>query len=484
MHLEFATNIPRQVSHPQQETALYIPFQHRHFPDVLVQYIREYSNRDSLRRMVGAELRISSIHSYHQQINPSLVQSYFNCRHTMAPLLHPEYYNQNQHNLIGKHLRVVIGCAMSLRYCIKSPFFYLPPDAQVNQASYYIGRCNDLVEELMLLDNPPLSLPLLLLTLSSTHIMFQNARKSWLLLATARAYLQQYMNDYIDALKDKDGPSNPELETYKFALHLCEKSDEQISYIVGNRPAQKSFDMDNMLLMPKPVLGDNALQHAVVKQSYLFEHIRRRCNSRIASSVQFTDSIRTLDWNTLRQINSDFTAWYIGLPPEFKIGDKPFAIIKMDIPQDFDASVASLLLTYYGEWVSVYGNTLGADFKSYSPVDEATLAELTNITFLAAMSVTKVTEFLSRVEMCKIEFHWLLFASEPLLHLAKSMDAYFANEARQALQKTLLILKKILKDNLFSPIFHNLPMEGDCIALGQKLVERISHLFSSYGIDF
>jgi hypothetical protein len=242
--------------------------------------------------------------------------------------------------------------------------------------------------------------------------------------------------------------------------------------------------MDDMLLMPKPVLGDNALQHAIIKQSYLFERIRRRCNARIASSVQFTDSIRTLDWNTLRQINSDFTAWYIGLPSEFKIGDKPFDFIKMDIPQDFDSSIASLLLTYYGEWVSVYGNTLGAEIKSYSPVDEATLAELTNITFLAAMSVVKVAEFLSRVEMCKIEFYWLLFASEPLLHLAKSTDTYFANEARQALQKTLVILKTLLKDNLFSPIFHNLPLEGDRIALGQKLVERISHLFSSYGIDF
>lgn len=180
---------------------------------------------------------------------------------------------------------------MSLRYCIKSPSFYLPPDAQVNQALYYVSRCHDLVEESMLLNNPPLSLPLLLLTFSSTHIMFQNVRKSWLLVITARSYLQQYMDDHIDALKDIDNPTNPEVETYKFALLLCEKLDEQTSYILGNRPAQRIADMDDILLIPKSVSGDDALQHAVLKESYLFECIRRRCHSRIASRVQFTDSI-------------------------------------------------------------------------------------------------------------------------------------------------------------------------------------------------
>lgn len=156
----------------------------------------------------------------------------------------------------------------------------------------------------------------------------------------------------------------------------------------------------------------------------------------------------------------------------------------MDIPQDLDANIASLLLTYYVEWVLVYGNTVGAELKFDSPVDEATLAELTNITFLAAMSVVKFTEFLSRLEMCKINFYWLLFASEPLLHLAESTDAYLANEARQALQKTLVIFKTLLKDKLFSPNFHNLQLEGNRIVLGQGLVERISHLSLHMVLNF
>ncbi|KAI8583041.1 hypothetical protein K450DRAFT_277534 [Umbelopsis ramanniana AG] len=484
LHLEFSTNVPRHFLHPQQEESLYIPFRHRRFPNLLVQYVREYSDRKTLRRMVDAELRMSSITSFHQQITPSLVQSYFNCRHTKTPLLHPEYYNQNQHNSIGHHLRLMIGCSMSLRYCIKYPFFYLPRNLQASQASYYIDRCNDLVEELMLLDHPPLTLPLLLLTLSSTYMMFQNARRSWLLIATARAYLQQHMNDFMDALMDKDGPSNPELETYKLALHLCEKLDQNISYIVENRPAQKIVNMDDMLLMPKPVLGENTLQHTILKQAFLFEIIRRRCNSRIASSIQLTNSIRTLSWSTLRQINSDFTAWYTELPPELKIGDNPFDIVKMDIPEDMDPSIAPLLMIYYSEWISVYGNTLNPEMNSDISMDEATSVESTHITFLAAMAVVKINEFLSRVEICKIEFYWLLFASEPLLHLAKSTDAYFANEARQALQKTLIILKTLLKNNLFSPVLYNLPMDGDHIAIGERLVERISNLFSSYGIEF
>ncbi|KAG2188469.1 hypothetical protein INT44_001222 [Umbelopsis vinacea] len=483
LQFEFSTNIPKQFLNPQQETSLYIPFPHRRFPIELVQYAREYSNRKSWREMVGAGLQMS-ISSYHQQITPSLLQSYLNCKHAIAPLLHPEYYNQNEHNSIGHHLRVMIGYSMSFRHCIKSPFFYLPLDAQADQAFYYMGRCNELVEELMLLDDPPLTLPLLLLTLSSTYIMFQNARRSWLLLATARAYLQQHMRHFMDALMDKDGPSNPELETYKFALHSCEAADRHLSSIVDNSPAQRIVSIDEMLLMPKPILGGNTLQDAIVKQAFVFDLIRRRCDSRITSSIQLTNSVRTLSWATLREMNSDFTAWYTGLPPELKIGDNPFDIVKMDIPENLDPSIAALLSTYYHEWISVYASTLNPEINVDSLVDEATPVESTHITFLAAMSVVKMTEFLSRVEMCKIEFHWLLFASEPLLHLAKSRDTYFATEARKALHTTLGILKILFKENLFFPGFYHSPTHGGHSALIQSLVERISNLFSSYGIDF
>lgn len=373
---------------------------------------------------------------------------------------------------------------MSLRYCIKSPFFYLSQDAQAEQASYYMYRCNEVVEEMMLSDNPPLSLPLLLLTLSAGQLMLQNLRRSWLLLATARAYLQQYMAVYIDAIKDKDGPTNPELETYKLALHSYKKSDDQVSYLLQNHTVQRIVSFDEMLLIPKPISGEDSLRHAVVKQSFLWDLMKNRSNSWVQSSVQLTNSIMTVNWKTITQINRDFTAWYAGLPPELKIGDKPFDILKVDVPSDLDPGMAALLLAYYGEWTSLYGNTFIPDTDSTSSGDEAIILESTQITFLACMSVVKITEYLSKVEMCKIEFYWLLFACEPLLLLAKSSDAYFANEARQGLHKMLTILKILLKHNLFYSVYSNTPGNGDPIVLGQRLVERISNLFLAYGLKF
>lgn len=484
LYLEFATNIPRQFSGPQQEASLYIPFRHRRFPLALVQYVREYLNNESLRQNVKMYLQMSTFKSCNEDITPILEQCYFSCGHSVAPLIHPEYYNQNRDNSIGKHLRLLIGCSMSLRYCIKSPIFYLSQDAQADQASYYMGRCNEVVEEMMLLDNPPLSLPLLMLELSAGHLMLQNLRRSWLLLATARAYLQQYMVVYIDAIKDKDGPTNPELETYKLALHSCKKSDDQVSFLLHNHTVQGIVSFDEMLLMPKPVLGEDSLRHAVVKQSFLWDLMKNRSNSWVKSSVQLTDSIMTVNWKTIKQINRDFTAWYAGLPPELKIGDEPFDILKIDIPHDLDPGIANLLLAYYGEWTSLYGNTFIPGADSDSSTDEATLLESTHITFLASMSVVKIAEYLSRVEICKIEFYWLLFACEPLLFLAKSSDAYFASEARQGLQKMLAILKTLLKHNLFYSVYNNIPGNGDPIALGQRLVERISNLFLAYGMQF
>ncbi|KAH8556556.1 hypothetical protein BGW37DRAFT_473100 [Umbelopsis sp. PMI_123] len=484
IYLEFGTNIPRQFSHPRQETSILIPIKQRHFPQMLLQCVREYLDEETVGIIIGFDLRMAPLNSYHQQITPLLVQAYFNCRHTMAPLLHPEYYNQSRFNTIGNHLRLMIACTMCFRNCVNSPFFYLPPKVQVDHVAYYIGCCTDQIEELMLLDNPPLSLSLLLLTLASTYLMLQNPRKSWLLLATARAYLQQHLNDYIDSIMDRDGPSTAELETYKFALIFCRKQDEHVSYIVQDRPSVNIVNLDPELLVPKLVLGDDPMQYAIIKQSTLWDFLKSHANNWIASSVIITDSIRTVNWNTLKKINSEFTAWYVNLPHELKIGDKPFDIAKMDIPENFNTSIACLQLTYYGEWVTVYGNTLNPDITSDSLVDEATLVESTQIVFLASLSVVKVAEFLSRVEMCKIEFYWLLFACEPLLYLCKSTNSHFASEARQALQKALIVLKALLKHNLFLPAINNVQLTENPIMLGQKLVERISNLFSPYGIQF
>ncbi|KAG2188473.1 hypothetical protein INT44_001226 [Umbelopsis vinacea] len=347
-----------------------------------------------------------------------------------------------------------------------------------------MDRCTEQIDHLMLLDSPPLTLALSLLALAVTHTNLMDARKGWLLMATARAYLHHHMDDYIDAIMDKMGPTNPELETYKLALLLCGNADEQISYLVENRPAQSVFSFDEMLLVPKPVLGDNPLRHTIVKQSFLWRLMTRRSNSRISSSIQVKNSIQTVKWEAIRQANSDFTAWYIGLPSELKIGDKPFDIINMEIPQDLDTSIVTLQLSYYSEWIWVYGHVYNPDTISNPSTDEKSLVELTHMTFLASLSIVKISEFLHNVEMCKIEFHRLLFACEPLLYLAKSADSHIAYESERALKKAIIVFKSLLQHNLFSPISKEYQVDGNPIAFGERLIERLNTLFSEYNMQF
>jgi hypothetical protein len=484
IYTELATSIPRQISNPHQDVSVLIPFHHLRFPLILLKCMREPLERESWRLAISLDLQMSSLNSNDQQFSPLLAEVFFACRYHTAPLIHPEYYNQNRDNSIGNHLKVVIGCLLSARNCINSPLYNVPHKTQLRQLSYYRDRCTDQIDQLMQLDSPPLSLSLLLLTLAFTHVYLMNARKGWLLMATARAYLQHHMDEYFDAIMDKDGPTNPELETFKLALRVCGKADDNISYLTQNRPTQRMVSFDEMLLVPKPVLGDHPLRHAIVKHSFLWCLMARRSNSRIASSIQFTNSIRTVNWETIRQTNSDFTAWYIGLPSELKIGDNPFDIVNMEIPQDLDTSILSLQLAYYSEWIWVYGNIYDPNTSSNLSIDEAIFAELTYMVFLASLSMVKVAEFLHEVEMCQIEFHRLLFACEPLLYLAKSTDSHIAYESERALKKALTVLKSVLQHNLFSPIGKDQQENGNPIAFGQRFIVRLKAFFSEYNMHF
>ncbi|KAI8583043.1 hypothetical protein K450DRAFT_291109 [Umbelopsis ramanniana AG] len=451
---------------------------------MLLKCIRESLEGASRRRAISLDLQMSEINSNHQQFSPRLAEVFFTCRYYTAPSIHPAYYNQNQDNSIGHQLKVVMGCLLLGRSCINSPLYNLPQKTHLRLLSYYMDRCTEQIDQLMQLDSPPLTLSLSLLTLAVTHVNLMDARKGWLLMATARAYLHNHMDDYFDAIMDKTGPTNPELETYKLMLLLCGKADVNISYLVQNGPAQSIFSFDEMLLVPKPVIGDNPLHHAIVKQSFLFDLMARRSNSRIDSSIQCSNSIRTAKWKAITQTNSDFTAWYIGLPSELKIGDKPFDIVNMEIPEDLDTSIACLQLTYYSEWVWVYGNVYNPDTSSNPSKDEATFLESTHMIFLASLSMVKVSEFLHKVEMCKIEYHRLLFACEPLLYLAKSTDSHIAYESEKALKKAVSILKSLLQHNLFSPICKVHQENGNSIAFGQRLIGRLNALFSEYNMQF
>ncbi|CAO3676698.1 unnamed protein product [Umbelopsis ramanniana] len=446
--------------------------------------LKEPLERESWRLAISLDLQMSALNSNQQQFTPILAEVFFACRYHTAPLIHPDYYNQNQDKAIGNHLKVVIGCLLAGRNCIKSPLYDLPRKTQLRQLSYYMGRCTEQIDQLMMLDSPPLSLSLLLLTLSFTNVYLMNARKAWLLMATARTYLLNHMEEFFDAIMDKDGPTNSELETYKLALHLCATADEKISYIAQNHPAQSLIGFDEMLLLPKPVLGDNPLRYSIAKQSFLWYLTARRSNFNIDSSTQFTGSTRVVNWDTIRQTNSNFTTWYISLPSELKIGDNPFDIIGMDIPQDLDTSVASLQLAYYSEWCWVYGNVLSPNTSSEPSTNEASFIELKHMVLLASLSMVKVCEFLHKVEMCKIEYHRLLFACEPLLYLAKSTDSYIAYESEMALKKALTVLKSLLQHNLFSPIARDQQENGNPIAFGQRLIERLNTLLSEYNMQF
>lgn len=446
--------------------------------------MKEPLERESWRQAISLDLQMSALNSNQQLFEPVLAEIYFACRYYTAPLIHPEYYNQNQDTPIGNHLKAVIGCLLAGRNCIKSPLYDLPRKSQLRQLSYYMSLCTEQIDHLMMLDSPPLSLSLLLLTLACTNVHLMNPRKAWLLMATARTYLLNHMEEFFDAIKDIDGPSNPELETYKVALHLCAIADEKISFIAQNRPAQSIISFDEMLLLPKPVLGDDPLRHSITKQSFLWYLTARRSNRNIASSTQFIGSTRMVNWDAIRQTNRDFTSWYVRLPSELKIGDHPFDIIGMDIPQDLDTSVASLQVAYYSEWCWVYGNVLDPNTSPEPSTNEASIMELKHMAFLASLSIVKVCEFLHRVEMCKIQYYRLLFACEPLLYLAKSTDLHVAYESEMALKKALAILKSLLRHNLFSPIARDQQENGHPIAFGQRLVERLNTLLSEYDISF
>jgi hypothetical protein len=348
-------------------------------------------------------------------------------------------------------------------------------------AAYHISACTEQVEEMMLLDYPPLSLPILLLALASTHLIHQNVRKAWLLVATARAYLQQLLPSYIEALSQKNSSSTPELETYKYAVHFCKTSDDHLTAIMQSPWTPAILNIDPELLLPQRLEGDDPTQHSLIMYTLSWENLKNRANSWICVNQTTTGTIRTINWKIVKEINNEFSTWYRRLPNELKIGDNPFDISAMDLPRDLDVGICALNLQYYGEWMSFYGCFLYANISEPTD-DEGTLTECKQIVFLASQAIVKLAQQMAQVEICRIEFYWILFVCEPLLLLVNSSDQHIASESRKALYSSVKILKAVMAYSYSFP--SSIGEDNYQIALVSKLIDRIAGLFSSYGIQF
>lgn len=399
--------------------------------------------------------------------------------------MHQEYYHQNVGNSIGAQLNLAIGCLTSVRNCVHSPFRKLPQYSLLEQASYFIVTCTEQVEEMMLLDQPPLTLPMLLLALSTSYLVLQNPQKAWLLTSTARAYLQQCLSKYITSLSDRNMPSNAEVETYKFAIHYCKRADDHLTSIIHGRTSPPQIlNIDPELLLPKMLENDDPVQNSIQIEAYSWETLKNRAQSWLYSTHQQNGQDKTVDWKNVKDVNNLFSAWYRRLPRKLKIGDNPFDINAMEIPNDLHVGVCALNLQYYGEWVSVYGNFLSSENAAEASDDEATVAECKHIAFLASQAIIKIAQHMTVAESCRIEFYWILFACEPLLHLINASDQHIANESRKTLQSALTILKAVMQHTFFYPNV-KLGRDNDYpITLMHRLRDRITGLFSAYGIQF
>ena len=182
-----------------------------------------------------------------------------------------------------------------------------------------------------------------------------------------------------------------------------------------------------------------------------------------------------MNWEAVKQVNKEFHNWYSRLPTLLRIGDNPFDINYMTLPSNFHEGIYALHLRYYGEWMAIYGNFISA---TNVLGEEETLLESKKIAFLASQAVVKIAQFMSEVAVCRVEFYWILFACEPLLYLVNASEKYIADESRKCLQSATKSLKKLMCYTDFGA------KQGSSIALINRISERISKIFLSYGVQY
>ncbi|CAM0135340.1 unnamed protein product [Umbelopsis sp. WA50703] len=360
----------------------------------------------------------------------------------------------------------------------------LPQDMLIELRNYYIAAGTGLVQDMMMMENPPLSFCILLLCLASANMHLQKMRKAWLLACPARTYLQQHMSKYIDPSSPPHSPSSPEIETYKFALHFCYKLEYRLGSILNASPTPEILNLDPVFTLPTKLDGDNEVEFLAFREQLSWDRVVAAKNKWLASHESINGSVKSVDWKAVNKVTNEFYHWYLRLPVPLQIGEKPFDIDFMDIPKDKSVCVCLLQMAYYGEWMIVYSNFLS--LKNISE-DEEMLVQSKKFAFLASRAIIKLAHHVSLTAFCRIEFFWILFACEPLLYLLNANDKYVVEESRNSLKIAKDLLRVLLASNTPETSIHAAELGhyyNATYQIAENIAKEVSAMFSSYGLQF
>jgi hypothetical protein len=473
---------PRNLTDRRPEPLQAIRVEKRYFHTAIIRVVREAAEIETSTMPFNDAMRSLNVFTTYPSLMLSLADEFFQCRNLQSPIIHREYYNCHRNTTIGKHLNVAIGCMMSIRGCNHSHLTSLPQDMLIELRNYYIAAGTGLVQDMMMMENPPLSFCILLLCLASANMHLQKMRKAWLLACPARTYLQQQMSRYLDTSLESHGTSNPEIETYKRVLHYCQKLEYRLGAILNAFPAAEIINIDPIFTLPTKLGGDSEVEHLAFIEQLSWGRLVGEANKWLAYHESINGSVKSVNWKAVNRVGNEFYQWYLRLPAPLQIGEKPFDINFMDIPKDIADSVCTLQLSYYGEWMDVYSN-----FLSYNNVskDEEMLIESKKFAFSASRAIIKLAHHLAQNALCRIEFFWILFACEPLLHLLNANDKYIVEESRNTLQIARDLLRVLLSSSVSmngAEFGHDNNATEQYIA--NNIAKEVAMMFSSHGLQF
>ncbi|KAJ2962282.1 hypothetical protein NQZ79_g2507 [Umbelopsis isabellina] len=479
-YIQYLGSLPRNLTYQHPEPLQAIRVEVRYLRNAIIRVVREAAEIENTVIPYTNGLKTSHIFTTYPSLMFSLVDEFFACRNMQSPIMHRQFYNSHRNTAVGKHLNISIGCMMSIRGCNHSHLVNLPSKMLMELRDYFIAAGTELAQDMMLMEHPPLSFCILMLCLSSAHMFVQKMRKAWLWACPARTYLQQHMSKYIDSSSGSHGRSNPEIETYKYALHYCEKLELRLGAIINARATPSILNIDPKLTLPTKLDGDNEIEHAAFIQQLTWERLVAESNKWLDFHASINDSVKSMDWKAVNKVTRRFYDWYLQLPAALKIGEKPFDINFVDIPKDMAISVCIVQIAFYGEWMIIYSNFLSV--KNILE-DEEKLVESKKYAFLASRAIIKLAHHVSRHAVCRIEFYWIVFACEPLLYLLNAKDSYIVEESRKSLKVAKDLLRILLSSTNFSGDFgHHYNASHHNIA--KNIAKEVATMFSSYGLQF
>lgn len=465
--------------HPEPLQAIRIEVRYLH--KVIIRVVREATENENTVMPYSDGLKTSHIFTTYPSLMLSLVDEFFACRNKQSPIIHRQFYNDHRNTIIGKHLNVAIGCMMSIRGCNHSHLVSLPPNMLIELRDYFIAAGTEMAQDMMLMEHPPLSFCILMLCLSSAQMFLQKMRKAWLWACPARTYLQQHRSKYIDISSGLHSRSNPETETYKYALHFCEKLEFRLGAIMNEYATPNILNIDPKFTLPTKLEGDNEIEHAAFIQQLRWERLVAESKEWLTSYESMNGSVKSVDWKAVNQVTKRYYDWYLQLPAALKIGEKPFDIDLIDIPKDIAISVCIVQIAFYGEWMIVYSNFLSV--KNILE-DEEMLVESKKFAFLASRAIIKLAHHVSRHAVCRMEFFWVVFACEPLLYLLSTNDKYVVKESRKSLEVAKDVLRVLLSSTNFSGEIGHHYNNSSQQNIANNIAKEVATLFSSYGLQY